>query len=333
MVIRRDIGEEDDDESFDNNFQLPSIFSSIEKTNMINDNKRIVSQLVRKNYFTQEITYYNYQLHNIRTRKKLEVIETCPTLWTTRCNVVQVNENKMNILKLQSELVHILCNIWVLHLIVDNLGYTPSYKKISDKRQKTIEHVFGNREESYAFATYIKGFAYCWSMISINGQYLYGKYLGTLIIAMGVDGNSHILLLRMRVRRMEPESCFQNHESICLIYDRHRGILKVVNKYGSPWLEPRGFLRLAYRAKNQNQVRKLNTLKEIGKLNPQSSTMIGALFEVERPLGFTARVNGDGDRNLTIDFINFDYHVYLQNLIHTKMGFTFIIDTIYHWFL
>nr|GEY34104.1 hypothetical protein [Tanacetum cinerariifolium] len=81
-------------------------------------------------------------------------------------------------------------------------------------------------------------------------------------------------------------------ERICLISDRHAGILKVVNEQGSPWLEPCGFHRycfqhfinnfndkfrsaqlkaLAYRAGSQNQVPKFNSImEEIGRLNPRA---------------------------------------------------------------
>ncbi|XP_052623600.1 uncharacterized protein LOC111881138 [Lactuca sativa] len=122
----------------------------------------------------------------------------------------------------------------------------------------------------WAFAPSIKGFHYCRPVISIDGTHLYGKYKGKMLIAMGVD----------------------DREGICLISDRHGGILKAVNEHGSPWLEPRGFHRyclrhfisnfydkfrnselkaLAYRAGSQNQIRKFNSImEEIGKLNPRA---------------------------------------------------------------
>ncbi|CAH1429795.1 unnamed protein product [Lactuca virosa] len=84
----------------------------------------------------------------------------------------------------------------------------------------------------------------------------------------------------------------KDREGICLIFDRHGGILKAINEHGSPWLEPRGFHRyclrhfinnfydkfrnsemeaLAYRVGSQNQIRKFNSImEEIGKLNPRA---------------------------------------------------------------
>nr|KAJ0208800.1 hypothetical protein LSAT_V11C400177020 [Lactuca sativa] len=128
--------------------------------------------------------------------------------------------------------------------------------------------------------------------------------------AMEVDGNNHIFPLVFAIVENESYSSwhwFLNHvkkhvvkerEGICLISDRHSGILKVVNERGSPWLEPYSFQRylfyfinhfydfvnnfhdkfhnsqlkvLAYRVGSRNQVRKFNSIiEEIGKLNVQA---------------------------------------------------------------
>ncbi|XP_076905073.1 uncharacterized protein LOC143560716 [Bidens hawaiensis] len=125
-----------------------------------------------------------------------------------------------------------------------------------------------------------------------------------MMIAMGVDGNNQILPLAFAIVENESYaswSWFLSHvkkhvvkysEGICLIFDRHAGILKAVNDHGSPWLEPHGFHRyclrhfinnfndkfrnsqlkaLAYRAGSQNQIRKFNSImEEIGKINPKA---------------------------------------------------------------
>ncbi|XP_076929124.1 uncharacterized protein LOC143593352 [Bidens hawaiensis] len=180
--------------------------------------------------------------------------------------------------------------------IIDKLGYTPSYKKVWVGKQKAIEHVFGNWEQSYillpkflnalrkfnprtivewcvmrptndqvefrrvfwAFDPCIKGFKHCRPVISIDATHLYGKYKGKMMIAMGVDGNNQILPLAFAI--VENESYpswnwFLSHvkkhvvkdiEGVCLIFDRHAGILKAINEEGSPWLEPRGFHSNSY---------------------------------------------------------------------------------------
>ncbi|XP_076901481.1 uncharacterized protein LOC143555896 [Bidens hawaiensis] len=121
---------------------------------------------------------------------------------------------------------------------------------------------------------------------------------------MGVDGNNQILPLAFAivVNESYPSwNWFLSHvkkhvvkdiEGVCLISDRHAGILKAVNEEGSPWLEPRGFHRyclrlfinnfndkfrnsklkkLAYCDGSQNQIRKFNSImEEIGTINSQA---------------------------------------------------------------
>ncbi|XP_021975487.1 uncharacterized protein LOC110870611 [Helianthus annuus] len=120
--------------------------------------------------------------------------------------------------------------------IIDKLSYTPSYKKVWVGKQKAIEQVFGNWEESFtilpkflyalqkfnpgtivewcvmrktnqvefrrvfwAFDPSIKGFKHCRPVISIDATHLYGKYKGKMMIAMGVDGNNQILPLAFAI--------------------------------------------------------------------------------------------------------------------------------------
>ncbi|GKE83156.1 uncharacterized protein Tco_1553156, partial [Tanacetum coccineum] len=201
--------------------------------------------------------------------------------------------------------------------IINKLGYTPSYKKVWMGKEKAIEHVFGNWDDSYtalpkflsalqhfnrdsvvewfvtrldnnqvefirvfwAFAPSIKGFEHCRPVISIDATHLYGKYNGKMMIAMGVDANNQIFPLAFAIAENESYNSwywFLSHvkkhvvkerEGICLISDRHPGILKVVNEEGSPWYCLRHFINnfndkfhnsqlktLAYRAGSQNQV-------------------------------------------------------------------------------
>ncbi|XP_076888150.1 uncharacterized protein LOC143538476 [Bidens hawaiensis] len=165
-------------------------------------------------------------------------------------------------------------------------------------RQIGVEHM-EFRRVFWAFDPSINGFKHCRPVISIDATHLYGKYKGKMMIAMGVDGNNQIFPLAFAIVENESYaswSWFLSHvkkhvvkdiEGICLISDRHVGILKAVKE--SPWLEPHGFhgycLRhfinnfndkfcnsqlkvLAYHAGSQNQIRKFNSImEEIGKIN------------------------------------------------------------------
>ena len=42
----------------------------------------------------------------------------------------------------------------------------------------------------WSFKPSIEGFEHCRPVLSIDGTHLYGKYKGTLMIAMGCDGNN-----------------------------------------------------------------------------------------------------------------------------------------------
>ena len=76
-----------------------------------------------------------------------------------------------------------------------------------------------------------------------------------MMIAMGVDGNNQIFPLAFAIVENESYNSWhwflsnlkkhvvKESEGICLISDRHIGILKVVGEQGSPWLEPRGYHR------------------------------------------------------------------------------------------
>ncbi|XP_076912229.1 uncharacterized protein LOC143570470 [Bidens hawaiensis] len=156
--------------------------------------------------------------------------------------------------------------------VVNNIGYTPSYKKVWVAKQKAIEHVFGDWDESYltlpkfmealqkfnpgtivewcvlrqtgvdhvefrcvflAFDPSIKGFKHCRTVISIDATHLYGKYK--------VENESYAswswFLSHVK------KHVVKDSEGICLISDRHAEILKAVNDHGSPWLEPHSFHR------------------------------------------------------------------------------------------
>ena len=47
----------------------------------------------------------------------------------------------------------------------------------------------------WSFKASIEGFEHCRPIMSIDGTHLYGKYKGTLLIAMGCDGNNRMFPL------------------------------------------------------------------------------------------------------------------------------------------
>ena len=55
--------------------------------------------------------------------------------------------------------------------------------------------IYGNVRFIHVFWTFrpsIEGFKHCRPIIQINGTFLYGKYMGKLLIATSIDANGHI---------------------------------------------------------------------------------------------------------------------------------------------
>ncbi|RVW14224.1 hypothetical protein CK203_096931 [Vitis vinifera] len=70
-------------------------------------------------------------------------------------------------------------------------------------------------------AMVVKGFKHCRPVLSIDGTHLYGKYKGTLMIAMGCDGNNQLFPL-----------------AFALTEDQYIGIMVVMSDVHLGWSEP-----------------------------------------------------------------------------------------------
>ena len=55
----------------------------------------------------------------------------------------------------------------------------------------------------WSFKPPIEGFEHCRLVLSIDGTHLYGKYKGTLIIAMGCNGNNKLFPLAFTITEGE----------------------------------------------------------------------------------------------------------------------------------
>ncbi|RVW84296.1 Serine/threonine-protein phosphatase 7 long form-like [Vitis vinifera] len=128
----------------------------------------------------------------------------------------------------------------------------------------------------WAFAPSIIGFAHCRPVLSIDGTHLYGKYKGTLLIAMGCDGNNQLFPLAFAITKGENTdswswflACIRvgvtQRKGLCLISDRHPGIIAAVNETYSGWTQPDACHRFCMRhlASNFNTKFKDKTLKDL----------------------------------------------------------------------
>ncbi|XP_073223370.1 uncharacterized protein [Cicer arietinum] len=168
--------------------------------------------------------------------------------------------------------------------------YTTTYRKTWIAKQKAIERIYGNWEESYkelprwiltfkhylpgtvtdievgpfiedgqrvpskavfhrlfwSFQPCIRGFDHCKPVVSVDGTWLYGKYRGTLLMAIAQDGNGHTLPIAYAI--VEGETSYgwffflsrlqmfvTPQPNLCLISDRHESIKSAVRRVNSNW--------------------------------------------------------------------------------------------------
>ncbi|XP_025634682.1 uncharacterized protein [Arachis hypogaea] len=106
----------------------------------------------------------------------------------------------------------------------------------------------------WTFPPCIQAFRHCKPLVSIDGTHLYGKYGGTLLVAIAQDGNSNILPVAFALvegENAESWSFFFSHLSehvtpqpgLLVISDRHNGIKAALEAPDGGWLPP-----AAYRA-------------------------------------------------------------------------------------
>ncbi|XP_070024867.1 uncharacterized protein [Nicotiana sylvestris] len=115
----------------------------------------------------------------------------------------------------------------------------------------------------WAFKPAIDGFVHCRPVISIDGTHIYGKYDIKLLIVIAVDANGQIFPLAFAICANESEetwTLFLNHlkqhvvkqrSGICLISDRHSGILSFV-EHLLEWQEPYAYHRYCVRHLKDN---------------------------------------------------------------------------------
>ncbi|KAF7815608.1 serine/threonine-protein phosphatase 7 long form-like protein [Senna tora] len=167
---------------------------------------------------------------------------------------------------------------------------TVKYKKAWRAKHKALGRAFGNWDRSYAimplwleaarhfnpgsvvvwehmphpentdefcfyrvfwtFAPCIAAFAHLKPILQIDGTFLYEKYTGTLLLAVGQDGNKKVVPLAFAIVEKESESSWhwfltllrrhlvKDRTDICLISDRHPGILNAVNDETLMWHPP-----------------------------------------------------------------------------------------------
>ncbi|CAK8571549.1 unnamed protein product [Lathyrus sativus] len=120
--------------------------------------------------------------------------------------------------------------------VISNEGYQLSGKRI-------FHRLF------WAFRPCIRGFAYCKPIVQVDGTWLYGKYRGTLLMAVAQDGNANIFPIAFALVEGETKEAWSfflrnlrlhvtPQPNLCLISDRHESIKSAYNNPENGWLQP-----------------------------------------------------------------------------------------------
>lgn len=98
----------------------------------------------------------------------------------------------------------------------------------------------------WAFQPCIHAFAYCKPIVQVDGTWLYGKYRGTLLMAVAQDGNGNIFPIAFALVEGETKDAWSfflrnlrmhvtPQANLCLIFDRHESIKSAYNDPENGW--------------------------------------------------------------------------------------------------
>jgi hypothetical protein len=111
---------------------------------------------------------------------------------------------------------------------------------------------------AWTFKPCIKGFLHCKPLVQVDGTHLYGKYKGTLLVAVSQDGNQNVVPIAFAVVEGETAeawgfflSFLRRHvvkdRVVGLISDRHASIKSAVDNSNGDWFPPKAHLRFCLR--------------------------------------------------------------------------------------
>ncbi|XP_021775241.1 uncharacterized protein LOC110739096 [Chenopodium quinoa] len=133
--------------------------------------------------------------------------------------------------------------VWKHKALVDGVYYS---------NMEVFERVF------WAFGPCVEGFKHCMSVICIDGTHLYWKFKGTLLVATSVDANFQVFPPAFALVEGENTSswswfmgCIRVHvtqrDGLCVISDRHAGIIAAMNDLNVGFIESRAYHRFCVR--------------------------------------------------------------------------------------
>ncbi|XP_072088528.1 uncharacterized protein [Arachis hypogaea] len=102
----------------------------------------------------------------------------------------------------------------------------------------------------WSFNPCIRAFRHCKPLVQVDGTHLYGKYKGTLLVAVAQDGNQNIVPIAFALVEGERADAWHfflrnlrmyvvRKDGVGMISDRHESIRASVNHSGGDWQPPR----------------------------------------------------------------------------------------------
>ena len=155
-------------------------------------------------------------------------------------------------------------------VIIDNVG---RYESGNEMMNPVLYRMF------WCFPQCVEAFKNCRPVVSVDGTFLTGKYRGTLMVAVGQDGEDQLVPLAFAITEGENNQSWSwflrlvrayvvgSDRQICLISDRHQGILNAAREeiVGLPNVVHRWCMRhfaanIWKRQKNKDVIKALKAL-------------------------------------------------------------------------
>ena len=166
------------------------------------------------------------------------------------------------------------------------------------------------QRDFWAFHPSIEGFNHCHPILNIDGTHLFGKYKCTFMIAMSYDGNNKLFPITFAITEGENIDswgwflvCIRNRVTqrirLCVISDRHPGIMATMTDVYLSWIEPYAYHRICmhHLARNfmnrfkdkilNNFVCRAALATKVGKFNKHMNTIGRINVEAQRWLEAT----------------------------------------------
>ncbi|XP_057720415.1 uncharacterized protein LOC130934910 [Arachis stenosperma] len=118
----------------------------------------------------------------------------------------------------------------------------------------------------WSFNPCVRAFRHCKPLVQVDGTHLYGKYKGTLLVAVAQDGNQNIVPIAFALVEGETADAWHfflrnlrmyvvRKDGVGMISDRHESIRAAVNRSGGDWQPPRAWWMFCIRHIGSNFLR------------------------------------------------------------------------------